>query len=291
VKKETDFGEQVYNEQISFGRNSFVEFLMTKTRAFKEFQDMSAFVTSILRASNYPFFVVDTDLNVEYMNPACLEFTGLDLSSVAGKMVCRDVFESDLCQSHCPVAQAMKTKSPVVGRRVKVRDGQKKEHSIIVNAGAFVDKNGDVLGGFEIWRDAMPDTDVASRINLISNKVNEHCSEMNKLISLLHKDPPTDLPVDATGQKILQEMKQCTENLLNACNSLFHSYCWDLMNCPPERQVQCPAFPNHGNDCWDVDYTWCDGQMQGKATEKMDRCKGCVVFRNCKVDEAGTVAQ
>lgn len=45
------------------------------------------------------------------------------------------------------------------------------------------------------------------------------------------------------------------------------------------------------SNCWNVDYTWCDGQMQGKATEKMDRCKGCVVYKNFKVDEAGTVTQ
>lgn len=150
VKKETNLGEHIYHDKIQFGRKSVVEFLMTKTKAFKEFQDMSAFVTSILRASNYPFFVVDTDLNVEYMNPACLEFTGLNLGSVAGKMVCRDIFESDLCESRCPVKQAMDTQSPVVGRWVKVRDKDKKEHTIIVNAGAFVDNNGEVLGGYEI---------------------------------------------------------------------------------------------------------------------------------------------
>ena len=291
VKKATKFSGQIYNEQISFGRKSLVEFLITKTKAFNEFQDMSAFVTSILKASNYPFFVVDTNLNVEYMNPACLEFTGLNLNSVAGKMVCKDIFKSDLCQSHCPIEQAMKTKSPIIGRRVKVRDGNKKEHTIIVNAGAFVDKNGDVLGGFEIWRDAMPDADVASRINLLSNKVNDCCSEMNRLIDGLRKNLTADLPEDAEGHKTLLDMKQCTDSLLNSCNSLFNSHCWDLMNCPPERQVQCPAFPNYGGKCWNVDYTWCDGQMQGKATEKTDRCKSCVVYRNCKVDEAVTVAQ
>jgi len=291
VKKKSNLSEQICHEQNSFGRNSLVEFLMTKTKAFKEFQDMSAYVTSILRASNYPFFVVDPDLNVEYMNPACLEFTGLNLDSVAGKMVCKDIFESDLCQSHCPVAQAMKTKSPVVGRRVKVRDGDKKEHAIIVNAGAFVAKNGDVLGGFEIWRDAMPDTDVASRIDILSHKVNDHCSEMSRLISMLRTAPQTDLPEDAANHNILLDMKQCTDNLLNSCNSLFHSYCWDLMNCPPERQVQCPVFPNHGSNCWNVDYTWCDGQMQGKAAEKMDRCKECVVYENTRVDKNANVTQ
>jgi hypothetical protein len=183
----------------------------------------------------------------------------------------------------------MKTKSPIIDRWVKVHDRDKKEHTIIVNAGALVDRNGEVLGGFEIWRDAMPNADVASKINLLSSRVNDYCSEMNRLIDGLGKNLTDGLPEDIKDHKTLLDMKQRTNNLLNSYNSLFNSYCWGLMKCPPERQVRCPTFPNYGGNCWNVDYTWCDGQMQGKATEKMDRCKGCVVYRNFKVDEAGTV--
>ena len=42
-------------------------------------------------------------------------------------------------------------------------------------------------------------------------------------------------------------------------------------------KVQCPAFPNNGRNCWDIDYTWCDGQMQGKTFEKTKKCMQCSV--------------
>ena len=65
MKEEKSMEKKIYKETISFGSNSFTEFLMTKTKAFKEFQEMSAFVTSIYRGSNYPFFVVDTNLSIQ----------------------------------------------------------------------------------------------------------------------------------------------------------------------------------------------------------------------------------
>ncbi len=28
--------------------------------------------------------------------------------------------------------------------------------------------------------------------------------------------------------------------------------CWEVKNCPPTTRDKCPAFPNHGRDCWHV---------------------------------------
>lgn len=280
IKKQKDVDERIYSKKINFGRKSFVEFLMTKTKVFKEFQEMSAFITSILKASNYPFFVVDTDLNIQYMNPACLEFTGLSLDKVVGSMICKDIFKSDLCQAQCAIQQAMKTKKPVVGKWVKVIDRNKREHTIVVNAGALIDTNGEVLGGFEIWRDAMSDMELASRINSFLETLNNYCYEMNRLIDTFKSRISPGLLKNVNNRRMLDDMKYRTNNLATWSNSLFNSYCWDMMNCPPERRVQCPAFPNSGGSCWDIDYTWCDGQMQGKAVEKKNKCTSCSVYKN-----------
>src|SRR5271157_5814102 len=85
--------------------------------------------TSIYKGSNYPFFMVGTNLSTQYMNPACLEFTGLKLPEISGKMFCRDIFESDLCQGDCAIKQAIITKKPVVGKRVNVKDKNGKRHT------------------------------------------------------------------------------------------------------------------------------------------------------------------
>ena len=278
MKEEKSMEKKIYKETISFGSNSFTEFLMTKTKAFKEFQEMSAFVTSIYRGSNYPFFVVDTNFSIQYMNPACLEFTGLKLPEISGKMFCRDIFESDLCQGNCAIQQAIMTKRPVVGKRVNVKDKNGNRHTIIVNAGALVDMNGDVLGGFEMWRDAMPDAEMTSRVNSLMSTLEDYNRDMQKLLERLDDTLAHEAVKSESAKQITDQMKQQMGTLMNTYHAMHRSYCWNIMDCPPERQVQCPVFPNNGRNCWDIDYTWCDGQMQGKALEKTTKCTQCRVY-------------
>jgi PAS domain S-box-containing protein len=282
MKDEESMEEKIYKETINFGNNSFTEFLMTKTKAFKEFQEMSAFVTSIYRGSNYPFFVVDTNLSIQYMNPACLEFTGLKLPEISGKVVCRDVFESDLCQENCAIQQAIMTKRPVVGKRVNVKDKNGERHTIIVNAGALVDMSGEVLGGFEMWRDAMPDAEMTSRVNSLMSTLEDLSRDMQGLLEKLDDTLAHEAVKSEGAKQITDQMKQQMGMLMNTCHGMQRSYCWSITDCPPERQVQCPAFPNNGRNCWDSDYTWCDGQMQGKALEKTAKCTQCRVSMELK---------
>lgn len=275
MKEEKSMKKKLYQQTINFGKNSFTEFLMAKTKAFKEFQEMSAFVTSIYRGSNYPFFVVDTSLSIQYMNPACLEFTGFNLPDVSGKMLCRDIFQSDLCQGNCAIKQAIMTKQPVVGKRVHVKDKNGERHAVIVNAGAMVDMNGEVLGGFEMWRDAMPDQEMTSRVNSLMSTLYEYCRDTRELLDDALR---REIGKSQEGKRVFNQMKERVGELLNTCQAMQRSYCWSIMDCPPERQVQCPVFPNNGRKCWDIDYTWCDGQMQGKADEKTEKCSQCRVY-------------
>ena len=274
--------EKIYQETINFGNNSVMEFLVTKTKAFKEFQEMSAFVTSIYRGSNYPFFVVDTNLSIQYMNPACLEFTGLKLPEISGKMFCRDIFESDLCKGDCAIQKAIMTKRPVVGKRVNVKDKNNKRHTIIVSAGPLVDVTGEVLGGFEMWRDAMPDAEMTSSVNSLISALDDHNRDMQALLAKLDDTLTHEAEKSEKAKQIAAQMQQQLGTFMKNCHATQRSHCWSFMNCPPERQVQCPAFPNNGRNCWDVDYTWCDGQMQGKASEKTEKCAQCSVARELK---------
>ena len=282
MKKEKTMEKKLYEETINFGNHSFMEFLMSKTKAFKEFQEMSAFVTSIYRGSNYPFFVVDTNFSIQYMNPACLEFTGSKLPEISGKMSCRKIFESDLCEGDCAIKQAITTKKPVIGKRVRVKDKTGERHTIIVNAGALVDLNGEVLGGFEMWRDAMPEAEMASRINLFMSTLDDCYRDMEERFVELEDLLPSEPAKSARGKQIINEMKQHMALLMKTSHTMQRSYCWSFMNCPPERQVQCPAFPNHGRNCWEIDYTWCNGQMQGSAAEKTGKCAQCNVLMELK---------
>jgi hypothetical protein len=47
--------------------------------------------------------------------------------------------------------------------------------------------------------------------------------------------------------------------------------CWDFMKCGME--THCPAYPDHGFDCWNVEGTLCRGQKQGSYDAKVGSCR------------------
>jgi DNA-binding XRE family transcriptional regulator len=55
--------------------------------------------------------------------------------------------------------------------------------------------------------------------------------------------------------------------------------CWELMNCPEERKVKCPAWEfQTGELCWFINGTMCQGTAKKTWREKMERCLNCGVF-------------
>jgi methyl-accepting chemotaxis protein len=47
--------------------------------------------------------------------------------------------------------------------------------------------------------------------------------------------------------------------------------CWQHMKCGIEKD--CPAYPDHGFDCWNVEGTLCRGQRQGNYDSKVVGCR------------------
>lgn len=54
--------------------------------------------------------------------------------------------------------------------------------------------------------------------------------------------------------------------------------CWEMKNCPADRRNSCPAYPQHGGQCWMVTATLCGGKEQGSYHDKMANCKKCNVY-------------
>ncbi|MBF0479909.1 MAG: PAS domain-containing protein [Candidatus Omnitrophica bacterium] len=280
--------EIIYQEETDSKKtkpkSSFLDFLSSKVKVFSEFEDMASFAASILRASSYPFFVVDKHMKIQYMNPACLDFTGLKLNDVIGKINCMSVFNSNLCGKSCAIKQAMATKKSVIGKRVEVQDKLGRDHTIIVSAGPLIDKKGKVLGGFEVWRDAMADEEVTLRMNHFLGMLKDYYRNMEGFFDKIEQHPfLKELKSNEYWAHVINDVKKQTKDLQNYSRNFLKSSCWDILNCPAERQIQCPAFPNHGAKCWEVNYTWCDGQMQGIASEKKGKCKKCMVYIREKI--------
>jgi methyl-accepting chemotaxis protein len=47
--------------------------------------------------------------------------------------------------------------------------------------------------------------------------------------------------------------------------------CWEVLRCA--REKICPAYPDHGRDCFAVTATLCRGEEQGSYGEKIEKCR------------------
>ncbi len=47
--------------------------------------------------------------------------------------------------------------------------------------------------------------------------------------------------------------------------------CWEYMKCGKEEE--CPAYPDHGFECWTVEGTVCRGRRQGDYDTKIGSCR------------------
>jgi methyl-accepting chemotaxis protein len=65
--------------------------------------------------------------------------------------------------------------------------------------------------------------------------------------------------------------------------------CWEIKNCgriPGGRKAAdmgvCPAYPDHGRDCWAVAGTFCGGKVQGTSAQKLESCMECDFFQSSR---------
>ncbi len=67
--------------------------------------------------------------------------------------------------------------------------------------------------------------------------------------------------------------------------------CWDYMKCGREKGGDkegeygtCPAYPDQGDDCWEVVGTFCKGEIQGSIAQKIDSCSKCQWYKRITDD-------
>jgi len=124
-----------------------------------------------------PFFIVNKELTVTFMNEECAQATGWSIEEVVGKMKCKDVFNSDICESNCAIKKCMANDSSV-SVKVKMTTKEGKEVPIIVAASAIKDLEGNIVGGYEIARDITAETTVQESVSQITEQVSSAASEI-----------------------------------------------------------------------------------------------------------------
>ena len=99
-----------------------------------------------------PVMVADTNLMVRYINSFCERLTGYTAPEVVGKMTCRELFRSDVCETNCALKGCMATGRTLSAVRVHITDRSGRKIPVEVSASS-VNVGGRPVGGLEILQD------------------------------------------------------------------------------------------------------------------------------------------
>lgn len=119
----------------------------------KNIKDQIEYANSIKDAICDPLFMVDNNMVLTYMNDACARLTGYSKAEAEGKMRCRDIFKSDICETTCPVRYCFDKGKPVEGITANITNKDGKQIPIMTSASPLRDAQGDIIGAVEICRD------------------------------------------------------------------------------------------------------------------------------------------
>jgi len=128
----------------------------------RNIRDRMEYANSLKLGISEPFFMVDPDMKLTYMNDAAAKLARVRSENVLGKKTCEEVFKSDMCHTGCPVKKAMETGEATVGHRVTTKNAEGKEVPIMASGAALRDSAGKILGGFEVLRDISKEVEAES---------------------------------------------------------------------------------------------------------------------------------
>lgn len=142
--------------------------------ASPEIQLQMATLTSIQEHFPMPFFMMDPDLRLTFINERMEKLTGYTRNEVVGKKTCGAVLNTIQCDTEdCVLKQVMKEKKALSGIRRVVRDRQGREIPVVVSASIITDVAGRVIGGFEAILDITPIVEAEKKIELLTELTQE----------------------------------------------------------------------------------------------------------------------
>lgn len=152
-------------------------------------------VNSILKGLVIPFFVVDNDFKIVFFNYYLEKLTGFKEEEVLGKY-CHEVFRTDICKDQCALRETMATGRDMVNLETTILTKRNRLIPVSINTSLVRDKNGEVIGGMESFRDL---TFLKTLQKEIRTKYTYHnVVSKNKKILEIIEDLPNIAASDAT---------------------------------------------------------------------------------------------
>ncbi|MGC8492105.1 MAG: PAS domain-containing sensor histidine kinase [Syntrophobacteraceae bacterium] len=127
-----------------------------------------AFVRSIIDHFPMPFFIVDRNLTITYMNDQFEQLAGYSKSEAVNRMSCAEVLQTSLCHTdECLLRQAMDKRIPVAGFRHTIHDREGTEIPVTAHCSLITDSENRVIGGFKALRNITPLYEAEQKIRML----------------------------------------------------------------------------------------------------------------------------
>ncbi len=154
-------------------------------------------------------FTVDENWNVTSFNKAAEKIIGVSRHEAIGRK-CWEVFHADVCEKNCTLRDTLKTGRPCSNRTVSIVNSQGKNVPISISTAILKDKNGNVAGGVETFRDLSEVQELRKEI-VGRNTFSDIVTRDNRLLNMFDtlpaiarsKSPVLILGESGTGKELL----------------------------------------------------------------------------------------
>ena len=106
----------------------------------------------ILESISDGVFTIDYNWEITSFNRAAEEITGISRKDAIGRH-CWEVFRSNMCEKDCALKKTMEEGRPFISSSGYIINREKQKIPITVSTSLLIDKEGDVIGGIETFRD------------------------------------------------------------------------------------------------------------------------------------------
>ncbi len=107
---------------------------------------------AIIHSISDGVFTVDRNWRITCFNRAAEEITGIPRSEALGQR-CNEVLKSNICKDACVIQYTIETGRPVVNLTVYINSKEGIQIPVSVSTALFRNKNGELIGGVETFRD------------------------------------------------------------------------------------------------------------------------------------------
>jgi PAS domain S-box-containing protein len=154
-------------------------------------------------------FTVDPDGYITSFNHAAEVISGYSKDEVLG-MECSKVFQSDLCDTQCPLRNSITSGQTIRNREVRIRAKDGRAIPIAISTSPLATEAGDLLGGVEVFKDLSHIEDLRRKLDgqYQFEDIVSRNPEMHRIFSVLPRVAESDSTIlisgaSGTGKELL----------------------------------------------------------------------------------------